>query len=284
MKNLKKILCIGLSLVMIMSVMCLGVSAAPLRKLDLVFVVDTTGSMSDDIYRVKTDMVNYLDDLDMSGMDYRIAIIDYRDFPERAASYDYEYKVQIDFTSDYEAIDYAINEISLGNGGDGPETVYSALVDGLNELSWRSEAGKAVILMGDAPALDPEPYTGYTLEMVKEALATGKISVDEWEGDYGLDAFVKPQADRSPITLFAVATDSYAESNFTELAEATGGKSYSAYSSDEVSEVITEIIDIIPEVVEDAELSFFEKVLQFFLNIFYTITFQFDLVDWSLCF
>ena len=278
----------------------LGVSAsaAGLRKLDLVFVVDTTGSMEDYIDEVKENMTEYLNELDESGMDYRIAIIDYRDFPERAYSVDYPYTVQCDFTSDYDTVLSTINGLSLGHGGDWEETVYSALIDGIDELSWRDDAGKSAILMGDAPALDPEPYTGYTKEDALNALKFGSVAYDEETEDdvpvlsgYGVDAVAKQDtAERTAITLFAISTsyDTDTIECFEGLAEETGGECYTATESAEVSNVITEIIDLIPEVVEDPEpepeLTFIDKFKNFFINIFYLMTFQFDLVDWSNCF
>lgn len=174
---MKKVISLVLAFVVLISCFSISTSAASLRNLDLAFVIDTTGSMSDDIDVVKADMLSYLQQLNTTGVNYRIAIVDYRDFASRTGySYDYPYKVQLDFTADEAVITEKINELSLGNGGDYEETVYSALINGLSELSWRSEAGKAVILMGDAPALDPEPITEYTLLDVYNTLRTGLVA------------------------------------------------------------------------------------------------------------
>ncbi len=288
MKTFKKVLAIVLSLMVAFSALSIGASAAGPNKIDVAFVVDTTGSMGDDIDEVKTNMINYLDDLKDSGMDFQVAIVDYRDFPERAGSEDYPYKVQCDFTSDYDTILAAITGLDLGFGGDGPETVYSGLIDGLNELTWRRDSGKTAILMGDAPALDPEPFTGYTFDITAEVLKEGPKSLEDWrEFDTGLDTASVPMAeyeDRSPIVLFAIATSTASESNFTALAEATGGKSYSAYDSEQISEIIEEIIEEeIPDIIIDPTIddSFFGQIKAFFLNLFYLITFQFDKVDWD---
>lgn len=274
---MKKIISIVLSLVMLVFCFAIGASAAPLRTLDLAFVVDTTGSMSGDIYQVKTDMKDYLDDLDASGMNYRIAIVDYRDFPERASYGDYPYNVQLDFTNDYDAILAAINGLTLGGGGDGPETIYSALIDGLDELSWRTSAGKAAIVMGDAPALDPEPFTGYTRADVVEKMKTGKIGVD---GEEYKAIRAASDVERTPITLFTIATSSYSEECFEALATETGGKSYTAENSAEVTDAIVDIIEEIPEIVEpgeeddDDDLGLFGWFIDFIAIIIYIVTFQ----------
>lgn len=284
MKSFKKLFAVIIVVLMLFSCVMVSVSAAASRKLDLVFVIDTTGSMGDDIYEVKTNMKNYLDDLNTSGMDYRIAIVDYRDFPERTwDSYDYAYNVALDFSSDYSTINNAIDAVDLGNGGDWEETLYSALIDGLDELTWRESSGKAAIIMGDAPALDPEPITGYTLEMVKNKMLYNKIGVsDEREIETYAVSRAAADVERSAVTLFTIATGYYSQEtidSFSALAEATNGKSYTADESAEISEIISEIIvEELPDVVVEEEPTFFEKIINFFKEaiskFFYIITFQ----------
>ena len=275
MKLTKKLLAVIMAVVMLASVCVIGASAKT-NVLDLVFVVDTTGSMSDDIDRVKNDMNNYVDKLEEIGADYRVAIVDYRDFPERASSYDYPYNVALDFSSDRSAINSAIYGLSLGNGGDTPETIYSALIDGLDELSWRTGSGKAAIVMGDAPALDPEPYTGYTLEIVKNKLLYNNIGATGVGGSTLASSAISRAGSRSAITLFTIATSSsYSTVEcFESLAEATNGKSYTAESSADITEIIETIIEELPETV--VEPSIFEKIWAVLIKMFYIITFQWD--------
>lgn len=275
MKLTKKLLAIVMAVVMIASVCVIGASAKA-NVLDLAFVVDTTGSMSDDIYRVKNDMSAYLDKLNEMGVDYRIAIVDYRDFPDRGSSYDYAYRVALDFSNDSTTIVSAINSLSLGNGGDTPETLYSALIDGLDELSWRSGSGKAAIVMGDAPALDPEPYTGYTLEDVKNKLLYDNIGATGIGGLTLSSSAISRAGSRSAVTLFTIATStSYSTVEcFEELAEATNGKSYTAASSADITEIVDTIIEELPETV--VQPSIFDKIWAVLVKIFYIITFQWD--------
>ena len=276
---MKKIISIVLCLVMLVSCFAIGATAAPIRKLDLALVVDTTGSMYDSIAQVQQDMKEVLAELDASGMDYKIAIVDYRDFPERTGwSADYPYKVQLDFTNDYDAIYDAIDSLTLGDGGDWDETIYSALMDGLDELSWRNSAGKAAIVMGDAPALDPEPITGYTRAMVIDKMKDGKVGVD---GEEYKAVRAASGAERSPITLFTIATvnDYETVECFETLATETGGISYTTENSEEVTDAIIEIIEEIPETVEpgveeDDDVGLFDWIIDFFAIILYFITFQ----------
>lgn len=282
MKTLKKITAITLCILMLFSLMSIGTMAIGSRRIDLAFVIDTTGSMGDDIYEVKENMTSYLNDLNDSGIDYRIAIVEYRDFPSRTGdSSDYPYHVTLDFTSNYSTIVNSINSVDLGFGGDTEETLYSALIDGLDELSWRSDSGKAAIVMGDAPALDPEPITGYTLEMVKNKMLYNKIGLSDERSARGV--FTES---RSAITLFTIATSSSSDTlaSFSKLASATNGKSYTAYDSADISEIISDIVtEELPDVDGGEQsflLSFLEGLVNIFVNLFYIITLQWDLISW----
>lgn len=277
MKLTKKILAIVMAVVMLASVCVIGASAAG-NKLDFVFVVDTTGSMSDDIDQVKSDMNDYIDRFEAIGADYRVAIVDYRDFPTRDyCSYeDYAYNVALDFTSDRDAIIDAIYGLTLGNGGDWEETIYSALIDGLDELSWRGDSGKAALVMGDAPALDPEPITGYTLEDVKAKLLDDTHIEKKDYSTLLASSAISRAGSRSAVTLFTIATSGDYETIecFESLAEATNGKSYTAVDSEDITEIIESIIEELPETV--AQPTFLDKIKAFFKKIFYILTFQWD--------
>ena len=231
------------------------------QPLDFVFVIDTTGSMEDDINQVKEDMKVYLSELKNSFYDYRVAIVDYRDFPERTGyEEDYPYAVHLDFTSDDEMIVDAINSLSLGYGGDENETVYSALVDGLDELSWRRVSTKTAILMGDAPALDPEPYTGYTAatainKLLYDVIDFTAIDVEKAPMKKAMKGTLnKAIAEnlRSSVTLFSISTSYYSDTieNFKELSEGTGGKLFTAAKSESISSIVESIIvDELPTLV-----------------------------------
>ena len=84
-------------------------------KLDLIFVIDLTGSMGDDIDEVKDQASEIVDDIAESISDYRIAIVGYRDFGDTPMFEDYP------FSRDKEEILENINSLSVHGGGDWPE-------------------------------------------------------------------------------------------------------------------------------------------------------------------
>ena len=222
------------------------------QGLDVCFVVDTTGSMGDDIANAKENMNEILIELSAKSENFRVALIDYRDFPERAKSYDYPARLELDFSEDVDAITAAIDALDLGHGGDDNETVYSGLIMAAG-LDWRPEARKVIIVLGDAAPLDPEPFTGYTLDSVIAALYNADISLvsdasvgvgEDYEGLIG-------EAGGSLISVFTIGTDasSDAADAFAEISEATGGSYTGVESASEVSDAIIstiEQIDIIP--------------------------------------
>ena len=228
---------------------------------ELAFVIDTTGSMGDDIAAVQEKMGSILNRLDESGYSYRVAIVDYRDFPERTGnSEDYPYRVHMDFSPYYDDILEGINSLTLGYGGDGPETVYSGLVDGLRDLSWNSASAKFAIVMGDAEPLDPEPYTGYTIDTVvaalnglptfvgykaeissspKTALVGDAVAAEE--GDP-----IEPVYASQKVSIYSISTNrSEPMPEFAALSEKTGGVAYGGNVED-----ISGIIDTILETVD----------------------------------
>ncbi len=211
--------------------------------LDLCFVVDTTGSMGDDIENAKENMASILAHLAAKTENYRVALIDYRDYPERSHdSGDYPYKVQLYFTSNNESIIDAINGLNLGNGGDDKETVYSALMSAV-KLDWRSDAQKVIIILGDAAPLDPEPTTNFTYDDVLLALFNADINIDYEDSD---DRVVNT-LDASLINVFSIGTDASSDAAdfFEKISTGTGG-SYA--SVDDASKVGDAIIDSIEQI------------------------------------
>lgn len=215
--------------------------------LDLCFIVDTTGSMGDDIENAKENMESILEHLGEKTENYRVALIDYRDYPSRSgASRDYPYKVQLHFTNSNDSITEAINGLDLGNGGDEKETVYSALMSAV-DLDWRSDAKKVIIIMGDAAPLDPEPDSGFTYDDVLLALFNADINIDFEDSDER----VVDSLDTSLINVFSIGTDASTDAAdfFQKISESTGGSYAGVDNASEVGDAIISSIEQI-EVVD----------------------------------
>lgn len=116
---------------------------------EIVFLVDKTGSMADDIEEVKRNINRIIDCLPEGC---RLGAAAYGDiFADGAAWY-----TSVDLDEDYEAARAFINAISVVGGGDPPESVFDALYELLENMSWKDcSAPDRIIVMGDAP-----PHTG----------------------------------------------------------------------------------------------------------------------------
>jgi hypothetical protein len=130
----------------------------------------------------------------------------------------------------------AINAIYTGGGNDTPEAVFSALVftmeDTIGLGGWRKDAERHIILMGDAPGHDPEPWDGgysYADVLSIWAAEPNKIAID--------------------ALLPSSSSGSYyddASSEFSGFAAATGGSMRSSTSSD-AGPAMLEIVNEITE-------------------------------------
>ncbi len=131
--------------------------AAPSR-LDVAFVIDCTGSMSEEIDRIKETVTTIAGRIgqDPHHPDLRFGLVAYRD-----AQDDFVTRT-VDFTGDIQAFQGAINQLEAGGGGDEPESVNAALQETMRGLTWRQEtATRLAFIVGDAPAhfYEQAPYT-----------------------------------------------------------------------------------------------------------------------------
>lgn len=146
--------------------------------IDVVFVVDTTGSMGGEIAQVQANLSSLVDQLTATTDSYRVAVVSYRDFPERTGySLDYPFRVDQTFTDDPGLIQAAIDSLTAQGGGDFPETVFSGIQAAIG-LSWRPGVTKIAIVIGDAPALSPEPISNLTAsQIVANSIAVDPVQV-----------------------------------------------------------------------------------------------------------
>ncbi|MCA9674298.1 MAG: VWA domain-containing protein, partial [Myxococcales bacterium] len=132
----------------------------PSGPVDVVFVVDTTGSMGDDIDAVRRDMREILDHLRRHNPDYRVGVVAYRDVDD-----DYLTRTFLALTRDDARIQQAITALTVGGGDDWREHVYAGINTALGQ-PWRPEASQHIILMGDAPPHDDYTNDPRTLDSV----------------------------------------------------------------------------------------------------------------------
>jgi hypothetical protein len=153
----------------------------PKTKADVVFAIDTTGSMKDDIARLRKEWIpRLIDDLKVFG-NIRLGLLLYRDYGESGYNYkDIPVKFY-DFTSDVKEFEKNLNGFKIiGNeGGDIPEAVYEGLYGALDFYKWDPDAVRKVILIGDAePHPTPRGTKKYTKALVQQLAAEKGITID----------------------------------------------------------------------------------------------------------
>jgi len=125
------------------------ITASQNPKVDVVFVLDTTGSMSgliqtakEKIWSIATTMASA-----QPTPEIRIGLVAYRDRGDQ-----YVTKV-VDLSDDLDSVYATLMDFEAGGGGDSPESVNKALYDAVHQMSWSEgeHAYQAVFLVGDAP-------------------------------------------------------------------------------------------------------------------------------------
>ncbi|WP_162139123.1 Ig-like domain-containing protein [Synechococcus sp. PCC 7336] len=221
-----------------------------LSGIDLTFVIDATGSMFDDIAAVQSQVTQIIQQTAENVPFTRFSLVTYRD-PGQT-------QTDSPFTADTSQIISAINNISVGGGGDFPEGVNSGLLHALrNEQGlgpWRpSPTPRSIILIGDAPARDTE------LRSEVIALANSEtISIDETillssTSTLALaSSFATATATSEPtllpvqpVTIFPIAIggNSQTLADFQEIATATGGTLLTAVNASDIVSVLLDAIE-----------------------------------------
>lgn len=151
----------------------------PKNLVDVVFAIDATGSMKDDIDLLRKKLISRLQEKLKSFGDVRFGLLFYRDYGDSFNTRGLPVK-QFDFTYDFEEFSKNLNSIKIRGteGGDIPEAVYEALFACMDFYKWRGGATKKVILIGDAePHPKPRRSGKYSKELVEKTAAERGISV-----------------------------------------------------------------------------------------------------------
>ncbi len=119
------------------------------KKLDLMLVIDTTGSMSDEIRYLQAELQSILSSLRARhpGLDIRVGFVFYRDVGD-------DYVTQtVPLTRDFNRAQAELGQRWAGGGGDYPEAMDQAMVRAAGQ-DWRPDAVKSLLLVADAPPHD----------------------------------------------------------------------------------------------------------------------------------
>jgi Mg-chelatase subunit ChlD len=117
-------------------------------QLDLVFLIDATGSMGDEIAKLKSTLRTIADEVAAlpSRPDTCFGLVAYRDTNDQFVVRRH------DFTNELGGFQGVLDSLQAGGGGDYAEAMNEALAETVHRLSWRGTGTtRLVVLLADAP-------------------------------------------------------------------------------------------------------------------------------------
>jgi hypothetical protein len=225
---------------------------------DIVFIIDSTGSMGDEIADVKNIIINFTQKLEENVSNWRLGLIEFKDYAGSpcGGSGDFPFKIHTfkdgQFTTNASEFRERVSTFSAWGGNDWPESQLTCLNLSLT-MNWRPEVKKFDILLTDSPphAVDcvwsgsvtyascyfgPMLVANVTLDLVKNNITVFHINKENG-GSFPSGGIC---ADRI---------------NAENMTDPTGGKYYSYTESQGVEDVLMQIADNVSESVEVIEHS-----------------------------
>ncbi len=196
------------------------------NQFDLAFVIDTTGSMGGFIAAAKTYMIKAIKGVSVKEVDMRVGVVEYRDHPPEESTY----VTKIYPFTDIDNAQKNIDQISLGGGGDWPEAVLDGIIAACDQLDWRPNARRIMILVGDAPG------HGH-----------GNVSQghDKWPKGCPCGKTIQSVAlalEEELVTLYTVGLERHVKPSFEILSQLTGGSYCDASRIDTAIEEIRKML------------------------------------------
>lgn len=186
-------------------------------KADIVFIIDSTGSMKNAIEQVKDSVSKFANELDENKVNVRVGLVEYKDIYEDSTNSTKSYG----WFEDIGEFKKQLNKLDASGGGDAPESVVDALNVMLLNLKFRNDVSKYAILITDASYKNGTVNdNNYTLEEMTDELCKEEI-------------------------IMTVITNSNNASDYENLVKKTNGRIEDITSdfSDTLGDVVTDIID-----------------------------------------
>jgi Mg-chelatase subunit ChlD len=137
------------------------------KTIDVAFVLDTTGSMSEEISAVKATLRKVAATLDNGNVNVRVGLVEYKDKSDQFLTRVYP------MTSNIREFEKKVAHIDAGGGGDMPEDMNSGLSKALTGLSWsKSSVARLVFVIADAP-----PHLDYGTRYTDSMLRASKNGI-----------------------------------------------------------------------------------------------------------
>lgn len=139
------------------------------KQLDLMMVVDTTGSMGDEIRYLQTELEDVISRVsgNNANLPIRLSVNFYRDLGDDYVVKSHPFSSNIDEQMAYLRVEYA------EGGGDYEEAVEMALEDAVNNHDWSEDSTKIMFIVLDAPPHNTADIRASLASTLADAAAKG---------------------------------------------------------------------------------------------------------------
>ena len=145
----------------------------PVKQLDLMLMIDTTGSMGDELRYLQTELEDVIARVAEAGeaLSIHVSVNFYRDEDD-------EYVVRnFEFTGDIASAVSKLKAQDANGGGDYPEAVHKALDSIVNQHQWRKDAVKLCFFVLDAPPHSEQEIQGINAQMRSTVADAAKAGI-----------------------------------------------------------------------------------------------------------
>ncbi len=135
------------------------------ENLDVMFAVDATGSMGDELEFLKNELVDIINKVHnrSANLQTRVGMVFYRDRGDEYVVRDFE------FNSDLQTVKKNLNQQYAGGGGDYEEAVDEALQNAVEQKRWSDNANARLLFL----ILDAPPHhNNHTIERLQKTIYT----------------------------------------------------------------------------------------------------------------
>lgn len=141
----------------------------PSKKLDVMFLCDTTGSMGDELIFLQKEVENVIETVKQNNANLptRISVGFYRDHGDEYVVSNYPFETNLDTVMN------TLRQQNASGGGDYEEALEEALYDAVHHLQWSDDSTKICFIILDAPPHQTSEVCETIQKVIVEAASKG---------------------------------------------------------------------------------------------------------------